>query len=241
MINVESVSETRDGERLTRLVYAVLLLFVITALYVSLLFRYNSYLIHTKQFSFFRTFHEYSDLTESLIYAIELLVVLSLFRPLGRIFTRQQAEAPLKNPLPRDLAWGLVGGIATLVAAAPGLILEGRSSALGTFLVNHLYSPGGFILVFLLVFLLPIASEGFFRGVLLRHLLRAMSAPAAIIVSTVVFTLCWPTFNPIAAIAVGAGAGIVFYRTGSILACIITNSTFTVLAVIVLMWRSLSA
>lgn len=235
------VKETYDGEPLTNLVYAVLLLLVVTALYAALAFGFDRYLIHTKQFSFFRTVHEYSGLAESLIYTIAVLVALSLFRPLARIFTSQQGKLPLKNHLRRDVSWGLLAGIATLLAASPGLILEGRSPALGTFLVNHLYTASGIVLLVLLVLVLPVVSEGFFRGVVLRRLLRTMSVPAALGVSTLLFTLCWPAFNPIAAIAVGIGAGIVFDRTRSVLACIITNSTFTVLAVVVLIWRSLSA
>lgn len=241
MSSIQSVGVARTEDSLTRMVYAVLLLLLTTALYVAIAFRVDGHLLQIGQISLFRTIHEYSDLMESLFYAIQLVVVLWLFRPIGRIFVRQQVEISVVNHLQRDAAWGFIGGLATLLGAAPGLMLDGKSSTLGSFLDNHIYSAGGLTLLLFLAILLPVASEGFFRGVLLRRLLTNMSAPAAVIVTTLVFALCSPTFHPVASIAVGIGTGIVYYRTRSIPACIITNSTFSVLAVAVLMWRSLSA
>lgn len=234
------ITERQSKESLTRLVYGVLFLILTTAAYFIVCFKYDAHLIATGQFSSLRSIHEYSDLRDCLFYVIQLLIVVVLFfRPLRQIFVCLPNENTSSGGLPllRDMQRGVLGGMIGLLVTVP-IFLREKSSQLVTFLANHLYGAGGLILLIVLIFLLPIVIEGFFRGILLRRLLDEMSAPAALILATVLFMLYWPFFGLFAGATVGLVTGIVFYRTKSVPACVITNSTFTIGAIALVVWRA---
>jgi membrane protease YdiL (CAAX protease family) len=239
MASAQSLPD-KPRKPLTTLVYAVLILAITTTLYVSLSIQYDRHLISSGQFGRLRATNDYSVLADSLFYLFQMVVALMFFRPLSSIFAGERNETSNRHHALRDIGWGVLGGILALVVGeATSLPGKDGSVGLGAFLVGHLYSVTGMLMLVVLIFLLPIVSEGLFRGVLLRRLVQSMSPIAAVIVAALVFMFFWPTFTRIAGLAVGLVAGILFYRTKSILPCIVANCTFTIGAVVFLTWRAL--
>jgi membrane protease YdiL (CAAX protease family) len=222
---------------LTVLAYAVLTLFLTTGLYVYLSLRLDHHLITTGQFSRLRATNEHAVLADSLFYATQLAVALAFFRPLKLVFARVQKGSSLTVDTLKEIGWGFVGGAVALGIAAPALLGKASSQRLGTYLVDHFYTASGVMLFIVLIFLLPILSEGFFRGVLLRLLMETASWPAAVLVTTLIFALLWPTFGFIPGLTLGIVTGILFHRTKSVMPCIVANFVLTIGAIVLLMWH----
>lgn len=239
MAATQLIAQAEQRKPLTALVYALAFLFITTALYISLSFQYDRHLIHTGQFGWLRTIHEYSALAEALFYTFQLLVVLLLFRPFASIIGRARENGESEPDNLKGVCLGILGGILALAAGALSLLGHNGSQELGAFLVDHAYNASGILLAFVLILVLPILSEAFFRGVVLRRLLQTMSLPAAVVIAALVFTFFWSTFTFIPCLALGVVSGILFCRMKSLLPCIIANSVFTIGAMALLMWRSL--
>ncbi len=95
--------------------------------------------------------------------------------------------------------------------------------------------PLNFILIFIVSGLItPIVEEAIFRGYLLRAMFRnKFSMPAAIIVTSLVFTLSHLTFAHAPAIFIaGLILGFVSYSFYSIIPCIIIHSIFNIMVLI---------
>jgi membrane protease YdiL (CAAX protease family) len=216
-----------SGSRaLTKLVYAGLFLIVTSGSFYVLLTDYDLHLVATKRFSLARTVEENFSPAQSLFFVVQLLVLL--------VFFRRQFDfrgAPLNRSV-RNILLGVSTGLVALLATLPRFLGSHRPSGAVMFLANHFYSVSGLGLALLLVFLVPVAAEIFFRGIFLRQLLENISVVSALIVSTLLFLLSWPAFNLIAAAALGLAAGILFYRTRSVLACVIANASFTIGAIV---------
>jgi membrane protease YdiL (CAAX protease family) len=230
--------EFSSRKRLTKLVYAALLLIATTFCFVRISLKYDYHLVQTKQFGMLQTVNEYSELTDSVFYLVQLVVILFFFRPLADIFSVPVATNSVRRSLLRNIGFGVLAGLVALLAALPSLLAD-NPSIFASFLINHLYGASDLALLVILIFLLPVASEVFFRGVLLRQLMEVMSVAAALVVSTLLSSSYYLTFGPIPALALGLVAGILFYRTGSVLACIIANSSFTLGGIALLLWRSM--
>jgi membrane protease YdiL (CAAX protease family) len=87
--------------------------------------------------------------------------------------------------------------------------------------------------------LLPVATEILFRGVFLARLLEITTIGTALILSSLLFAWTWQVFNPAAAIVFSVGSGILFYRTRSILSCVVANFAFTLGGTSLLVMRAL--
>src|ERR1700758_3273101 len=86
MTNAQNIFDTSNKKPLTGPLYAVLFLILTTVLYFWLSVRYDRHLIRAGQFGAVGKIHEHSELVESLFYAIQLLIVLPFFHPLGQLF-----------------------------------------------------------------------------------------------------------------------------------------------------------
>ena len=179
----------------------------------------------------------YSVLAES-IYSAQLAIILAFFRPVRDIFPADVAKGISTLTLFRKVGLGFSTGLVAFLAAVPIFLRTDRASILASFLVNHFYSGSNAVLVIVLVLLLPVLSEMFFRGLLFRVLLQNMSAAASTMVSALLFTLYFPALNWIALSILGLLNSFLFYRTRSVLACIVANSFFMLGVIVFLIWRS---
>src|SRR5260370_9487334 len=184
-------------------------------------------LVATNRFSLARTVEEDFSPAQSCFALLQLLILLVVFNPhISQMFSFRGVPR-----IAGHILLGISVGVIALAARFPSFLgSQGSGNAL--FLANHFYSMSGLGLAVLLVFLLPITAEIVFRGIFLRELLQNISAVSAVIVSTLLFVLSWPAFNLIAGAALGLVAGILFYRTRSVLACVVANATFTVGAIV---------
>ena len=188
---------------------------------------YEDHLIQTKQFRSVAASVEYSAFITCLFYLMQISVLLLFFRPLPTIIAPRSSDDSTNRPTIARVGLGLLAGLVTFLAGA-SFVGGPQSSNLGTFLANHLFSLSGLVLIVLVAVLIPVMSEVFFRGIFFRKLLESMPLTPALILSTALFTWAWPMFNSIAAIALGLLTGLLYYRTRSLLACIVANATATI-------------
>ncbi len=233
---IERTAEPHSRTQLTKLVYAVLFLIVTSGLFYLLLMDillpgYYDHLVDLNQSGLMRTLERHLPLAQSLFFLLQLMVVISFFPSFSQIFDFRSL-LPL-NRLFQNMMFGVGAGVAALLATilllttVPSLVGGYRPTDIVAYIADHFYSGSGLGLALLLVFVLPVAAEIFFRGILLRELLGSISVPSALILSTLLFVLSWPAFNWIAGAALGLGAGFLFYRTRSVLACTVANACFT--------------
>lgn len=223
---------------LTKLVYAVLFLILTGASFFVFSGMYYRHLAMTEQNRSLWLVNQYSPLAQSVFYLLQLLVLLYFFRPLRQILAPPTAPDLPRRFVYRDIGIGFSAGLVALGAALPGFLgAHHQSSVTVAFLTQH-FDGIGVAFLLLIVFLLPWVSEVFFRGVVLRLLLENVSVGAALIVSILLFTLSWPVFNLFAAFVLGLAASILFYRTRSVLSCVVANFCFTVGAIALQFWRS---
>jgi membrane protease YdiL (CAAX protease family) len=223
----QPIPGSQSRKDLARLTYAAVFLVVTSVCFVHSRAAYENHLVQTKQYSSVMATAQYSAFIDSLFLLMQLAVLLLFFRPLPTVFASRSSENPTNRPVIARIGLGFLAGLVTFLAGA-SFVGGPQSSTLGTFVANHLFSVSAVVLVVLVVVLLPLASEIFFRGIFFRQLLESMPLAPALILSTALFTWAWPMFNSIAALALGLLSGVLFYRTRSVLACIVANATATI-------------
>jgi membrane protease YdiL (CAAX protease family) len=191
-----------------------------------LLTEYSVHLVRTQQFSLARTLEEYLPAAQGLLFLIALLIVLPFFFLSGHALDLR-TELSLNRSAVINAGVGFLAGFIALLITLP-VLLRSAPSELATLLANNFYTGTGVGLALLVFLFLPIAAEIFFRGILIKQLLESISVPAALIISTLLFIFCWPGFSWIAAGVLGLVTGFAFYRTKSLLACVVTNASFAI-------------
>lgn len=178
-------------------------------------------------------------LSQLVAYVVALALLVGLLPGLAR---RSLHALGLRAPRWSDLAWGIAGAIAmVIVAAMIGAIQE---------TVFHVKADevqvqwlrgargamiGGF--VFLACVAAPFFEELAFRGLLFNALLRYMPVWLAMLVSAALFGLAHMQAGNAGAVAPLVGAGLVltavYYRTGSLVASMVTHAVFNLFTVVV--------
>jgi len=218
---------------------AVCYLVITTACFFKASAMYDHHLVTTSQFSLLRTVNEYVEITDCTFYALQLVTVLLFFRPFKLKFAHRVGAGLPSRTLLKDIAIGSLAGITAFLVAMPTLLGQYQSPGLASLLANHFYDVSGWALLVLLLLLLPTLSEAFFRGFLEGPFLDSRLILFASIASTLLFALCWPPFNQLAGLILGATASALFYVRRSVRACVIANVSFTLGGVTLLVWRAL--
>jgi membrane protease YdiL (CAAX protease family) len=167
--------------------------------------------------------------------------LLFLTMGLPRLAHRSLAELGLRAPLVRDIGWGIVGAVAMiLVAGAAGALEDSLLHLKPDEVQVHWLREargslvGGF--VFLACIAAPFFEELTFRGFLFNALLRYVPAWAAVVLSACIFGgVHWQPGNagallPLA--AAGIVLAVVYYRSGSLAASMITHGCFNLFTVV---------
>jgi membrane protease YdiL (CAAX protease family) len=222
--------------KLTRLVYATLLLIATSGLCYFLETGYSMRLMSEHRYSLAQKIEEYFPPSQFLFLGVQLLVVLIYLHPFRTMSDFRAAWCPIGRAF-RSIWVGLFAGVATLLLTSPTVFGIHRPSGIVTSLANHMLTASGLGVLLFLVLVLPLLEAIFFQGVLLRQLLEGISVTSALLVSTLVFMISWPSFNFIAAAAISLATGIVYLRTRTILACAVSYASFTIGAIIVQFWR----
>ena len=175
-------------------------------------------------------------------YAVSLAILVTILPVLAK---RPLSSLGLRAPRASDLAWGLGGAAAmVIVATATGAVQDALFHIKPDEVQVHWLREARGTLVAGFVFLAcaaaPFFEELTFRGFLFNAFLRYMPAWAAVALSATVFGLAHIQPGNAGAIAPLAAGGVVlaavYFRTGSLVASMITHAifnTFTVVLVLV--------
>lgn len=140
--------------------------------------------------------------------------------PLKRTSTTEFRDGTLIT----HFLYGVGVGLLASLVAVPTLLLFRLQLNPANIILQCPSCLASMSLFFLYLIGLPITTELFFRGCLLKLLEEHATIGAAILVSALFFAAIWPLFNPLAGFAVGIASGIIYHRTGSILACTVSNA-----------------
>ena len=172
---------------------------------------------------------------QALVYAPALVLLLTT---LPRVAERSMADLGLRAPTARDVAWGVGGAFAMIVAIEALSAVETNvfhvkiaEQAVDLLKATH----GNFIYVFaaFACVLAPFVEELVFRGFLLNAFLRYAPPPLAIVLSALCFGAAH--FSPSALIPLAGGGvvlGYVYYRTGSLTASMLAHAGFNLFSII---------
>jgi membrane protease YdiL (CAAX protease family) len=225
--------------RTARLAYAGLFLVVTTALFTFLPSLLANHLIDAGKFSLLWEVDEYSPFTWASFCLVQFLLALLFFRPAKSLLVPATLGAPTEGGFLPAVGFGLVTGVAALAVTAPTFLWGHAPSAVATFFLDHLYGIPDLALLIVLLILLPIAAELLFRGVFFARLLEISTIGPALILSSLLFAWAWQVLNPAAAFVFSLASGILFYRTRSVLSCIVANCVFTLGGLSVLLVRAI--
>jgi membrane protease YdiL (CAAX protease family) len=171
-------------------------------------------------------------------YAVSIAIFAGALPALAR---RTLGELGLRAPRLSDVFWGIGGAITMLLAASVVAVLEESVFHLKAdeVQVQLLRQAHGSLLVgfaFIACVGAPIVEELTFRGLLFNALLRYTPAWVAVLVSAALFGMAH--FAPgnagviLPLIAGGAVLAIVYYRSGSLVASMLTHSLFNAFTVV---------
>lgn len=174
-------------------------------------------------------------------YAVSLAILLWLLPVLAK---RPLAALGLRVPRARDLAWGLGGAAAMVIAAtatgaAQDALFHLKPDEVQVHWLREARGTlvGGFI--FLACVAAPFFEELTFRGFLFNAFLRYMPAWTAVALSAIVFGLAHIQPGNAGAIAPLAAGGVVlatvYYRTGSLVASMMTHAIFNAFTVVLVL------
>lgn len=222
-----------------KLLYAAAFLIVMTTLFLTIWANYTHHLVQIKQPMRLVTVTSYFDVIAATFVFLELLAAIVIFFPreAAASFSRSRMTSPRKSTI-GNIGLGVLAGLVSFLLSLP-LFLPDKASSLALFFEDHFYNPRDMLLMVVVVSLLPVASEIFFRQILFNQLLEAISLTPALVASVLLFAFVWPIFNQFVAVILAIAMGLLFYRTRSWIACVVGNSTFTIMATAFLVWRSL--
>jgi membrane protease YdiL (CAAX protease family) len=222
---------------LTKLIYAALFLLVTGHAFVVGLGEYYGHLIRAQRTGLVSFLAEHGQFIDSAFFFVQLALILPFFRPLSNLFAGLSSSAASKSRVAKNIGLGLLTGAGVFILSIG--FLGGRASGVVDFLVSNFYSPWPLITAILLFLLVPASSEIFFHGVMFARLTEEISPLAALILSTLLFAFTWPVFSFPVGIALGCLSCMLFHRTRSLLACVVANSTATIMIETYLVFRAL--
>jgi hypothetical protein len=167
------------------------------------------------------------------------LGVIALFLP--AIAQRPLSALGLRRPRWSDIGWGIVGALAmALIGTATGIVQEYvfhlKADEVQVHQLRAAHGSVVFAIVFLACVAAPFFEEIVFRGFVFNALLRYVPVWAAVLLSALVFGgIHYLPGNggviiPLA--ATGVVLALVYYRTGSLVASMITHAVFNLLTVV---------
>lgn len=174
-------------------------------------------------------------------YAAQLVVVIGL---LPRVADRSLQALGLRAPRVTDLAWGVGGAIAMVLAAAITSALQETIFHVKAdeVQVQMLRSMKGSVVtgfVFLACIAAPFFEELVFRGFVFNALLRYVPSAVAVLLSAIVFgSVHFQHGNEGAIVPLMAGGAVlavVYYRSGSLIASMLTHSLFNLFTVVLVL------
>lgn len=190
------------------------------------------------------TLHDFRTLSWPIVagqlvaYAVSLLIFIALLPPLAR---RSLTDLGLRMPRASDLAWGVGGAIAMIViASATGAVQDAIFHLKPDEVqVQWLRDARGSLIagfIFLACIAAPFFEELTFRGFVFNALLRYMPAPLAVVISALLFGCAhYQPGNAGALLPLAAGGVVlatVYYRSGSLVASMITHAIFNASTVV---------
>ena len=176
---------------------------------------------------------------EMFAYAVTLAVLIAALPALAR---RSLPSLGLRAPRLRDAAWGLGGavamiGVAILTGALQDAIFHLKPDEVQVQLLRATRGAMVAAFAFLAVVAAPFLEEILFRGLVFNALLRYVPAWLAVPLSAGVFALAHAQPGNAGALAPLAMGGVVlamvYYRTGSLAASMITHGAFNFFTVFV--------
>jgi membrane protease YdiL (CAAX protease family) len=172
------------------------------------------------------------------VYVASIAILAGALPALAR---RPLSALGIRAPRWSDLAWGIGGAVSMLIAASVVAVVEESVFHLKAdeVQVHLLRQAHGSLLAgfaFIACVGAPVFEELTFRGFVFNALLRYMPASVAVVVSAAVFGLAH--FAPgnagaiVPLIAGGAVLAFVYYRSGSLVASMVTHSLFNAFTVV---------
>jgi len=198
-------------------------------------------LFHLVTLQDLRTFSWAAIVAQLISYAAQLVVIVAVLPSLAK---RPFSALGLRAPRPSDLVWGIAGAAVMVLAGSLAAALQEAVFHLKAdeVQVQMLRSTRGSAIagfVFLACVAAPFFEEVTFRGFVFNAFLRYMPAWAAVILSAVAFGLVhWLPGNAGAIVPLVAGGvvlAVVYYRSGSLVASMITHSLFNLFTVFVVL------
>lgn len=178
--------------------------------------------------------------TTAIFLLVEMLIVISIYRPWASLFDIPQVKATeiLRT---REAFVGAGAGLLVFLAAMPFLKdLSTRTLFLTIFPASHPLGPRSVTYVVLLGLALPAAGEIVFRGIVIRTLQSYAGAAAAILVSTLLFVSIWPLFGIAVRLLLGIAASLLYTWRKSLISPIFADIVATVCGGLYVLWRAWS-
>lgn len=199
----------------------------------------SAYLDRVQQIHTWNLAIHYSEIAAGLFLILQMIcavIVFSVPRQSWSVYTLKQLLLPHSV---RPLLWGVVIGIGVSVGAIAFLFLFDKDVQFVRLVLDNPISFQTIFILILLGFLVPVATEVVFRGIIFDVLVRRTNAVSALLSSSLLFAYVWVLFDGGLALLIGIACGLLYRRFNSLVPCIVCSGTASVLAALILFLRLL--
>jgi membrane protease YdiL (CAAX protease family) len=232
------IVENNARSNLTKLVYAVLFLVLTDVCFIILSGKYIHHLVTTGQYRLVWLAGEDAPLAQGLYYFLQLVILLSFFRPFRQIWRRPTDPRLAATSVYKRVTIGIIAALVALGATVPLYLgMQEQTPTALNFLAKH-FDAVGVAYLLLVILVLPLLTELFFRRILLGTLMESISVVAALIVSILLFAVSWPVYSLLIALVFGLVVSLLFWKTRSVLSCAVANSCFMLGTILLQLWQA---
>jgi len=212
-----------DAFRLSKLIYCMGLIILIGYYASSVVI---SYLLAGNTVASLVPALAYSHLVLFGFPLVSGIIACVLYRPLRVVFSPVRPN-PDQSPGWLSLLYGLGGGLVGFIVSIPFLWAGDAGGDVVAEAISHANSVKGLAMLLLLIVVLPVVMEMTFRGLVFKTLVIHADVPSAIVASSLLFALIWPTFSRPVGIFFGILSALLYIRTNGLLAPILANAVLS--------------
>lgn len=210
---------------LRRVVYALCVVAVAFRIFDAVEAREMTQLVRNSAIERLTSIIQVSYAAVVFFFLIEMVAALLAFRPLRMILMPPHSPDQKPRHFIVDAFLGVAGGLCAFLLSVPVLLRGDPGAVLLSGFLEPPWSPFRLLIPVVVVLVLPVPTETFFRGIVLGAFVDHVGKGAALVGSSLLFAAMWPLSHPFLGAILGLASGVLYLRLHRLLPCFFANAT----------------